>query len=446
MDSVRESKNQITEGVIWKQLLIFCFPIMLGTLFQQMYNAADVIVVGQFVGKQALASVGGSSQVINLVVNFFVGITSGVTVVVSRFFGANQKEELKKAIHTSIAISIIGSIILSVVGMMFARELLIMLSTPNDILDDSTLYLCIYFSGIIFVFLYNIGSSILRAMGDSKRPLYYLIVCCIVNILLDILLVIVFKLGVTGVAIATVSAQAISALLVIYALTKVDDDYCLMIKDIRFYIDSLKSIIKIGMPAGVQSIMNSISGLMMATAINSLGTTAVAGNTAYAKLDGIFWMISTAFSVSIATFVGQNYGAKKYDRMKKSIWICLGLDFAVSCGLSLFFMICGPTLLYLFTSDYEVIVQGKEVLKAIAPYYAIVSFYEILTSALRGIGDVFIPMIINIIGLCFVRIVWIMLLSNADLYTIILSCPVSWSITALMMMIYFIFKYKKFQF
>ena len=446
MNSIRERKNQITEGVIWKQLLIFCFPIMLGTLFQQMYNAADVIVVGQFVGKQALASVGGSSQVINLVVNFFVGITSGVTVVISRFFGANQKEELKKVIHTSIALSIVGSLILSVIGIVFARKLLVMLSTPIDILDDSTLYLCIYFSGILFVFLYNIGSSILRAMGDSKRPLYYLIVCCIVNIFLDILLVIVFKLGVAGVAIATVSAQAISALLVIYSLTKLDDSYCLKLKDIRFYSDSLKSIIKIGMPAGIQSIMNSISGLMMAAAVNALGTTAVAGNTAYAKLDGIFWMISTAFSVAIATFVGQNYGAKKYNRMKKSIWVCLGLDFAVSCGLSLFFIICGPMLLYLFTNDYEVIVQGKEVLKAIAPYYAIVSFYEILTSALRGIDDVFVPMIMNIVGLCFVRMAWIILLPNADLYTIILSCPVSWSCTALMMIGYFVYKYKKLQF
>lgn len=437
--------NQITEGKIWQQLLIFCLPIMLGTLFQQLYNAVDVIVVGKFVGKEALASVGGASaQIINLAVNFFVGISSGTTVIVSCFFGAKDTNKLKKAIHTSIGIAIGGGILLSVIGICFSSQLLVMMKTPSDILGDSVLYLRIYFLGLIFVFLYNIGSSILRAMGDSKRPLYYLIVCCVINVLLDVFLVAFLKMGVAGVAIATVIAQAISTWLVIKALMNLDKEYCFQIKELRFYKETFFSIIYIGLPAGIQSLMNSVSGIVMASAVNMLGTNAVAGNTAYAKLDAIFWMISTAFSVSIATFVGQNYGAKKYERMKKIIWICLGLDVLVSFGLSIFFLILGPILLYLFTNDPMVIDQGVLVLKAIAPYYVIVAFYEILTSALRGMGDVIIPMLMNILGLCFVRIAWIVFVVpySPDLYHIILSCPISWLVTSIMIMTYFRYRYK----
>lgn len=439
-----DMKNNFTKGTIWKQLLIFCFPIMLGTLFQQMYNAADVIVVGQFVGKNALASVGASSQIINLIVNFFVGISSGVTVIISRFFGGNDYTRLKKSIETSMFIACIGGIIFSILGFIYTPLFLKMLKTPLEIMKDSSLYLRIYFSGLIFIFIYNMASSILRAIGDSKRPLYYLMICCFVNILLDILFVIVFHLGVAGVGLATILAQAVSCYFLIKALMKLDDSYRLKLKELRFNTKIFKSICYLGFPAGFQSIMNGISGLMMTSAVNVLGTNAVAGNTAYAKLDGIFWMISTAFSVSIATFVGQNIGANKLERVKKSIWVCLGLDVVLSVGLSFFFLICGPVLFYLFTNDQQVILEGMKVLKAIAPYYGLVAFYEIFTSALRGMNIVIVPMIINIIGLCFVRMFWILIIvpKHQDLYTIILSCPVSWAITAFFIILYFLYQYK----
>lgn len=441
--------NQITEGVIWKQLLLFCFPIILGTLFQQMYNAADVIVVGQFVGKEALACVGGSSgTIINLIVGFFVGLSSGTTVIVSRAYGAGKTEELNKAVHASLALSIVGGIILMAVGLIWTPKILEMMDTPKEVMSGSILYLRIYFGGILFVFIYNIGSAILRAMGDSRKPLYYLIICCFINIFLDVVLVVVFKMGVAGVAIATVTAQAVSAILTVSALMKMDTAYNLILKKISFHKEVLFSIIWIGLPAGFQSVMNSIAGIIMQAAVNGLGTNAVAGNTAYAKLDAIFWMISGAFSVSISTFVGQNYGAGKYDRMRRSVWVCLGLDVLVSGGLSILFMTCGRYLLYLFTADVEVINSGLQVLQAIAPYYVLVAFYEIFTSALRGMGDVAFPMVMNILGLCVVRILWILIAVPYfhDLYHIILSCPVSWAATALMISIYYGFRYREKEF
>ena len=446
MEQVKSKGNQITEGVIWKRLLMFCFPIILGTLFQQMYNAADVIVVGQFVGKEALACVGGSSgTVINLVVGFFVGLSSGATVIVSRAYGAGKTEELDRAIHASIALSVTGGIILTVVGLAGITKILRLMDTPAEVMDGSLVYLRIYFGGILFVFVYNIGSAVLRAMGDTKRPLYYLMVCCFINIFLDIVLVAVFQMGVAGVAIATVTAQAVSAVLTIRALQRLDAAYRLEFKKIRFDREAVFSIIWIGLPAGFQSVMNSVSGMIMQTAVNGLGTSAMAGNTAYAKLDAIFWMISNAFAVSIATFVGQNYGAGKYGRMRRSVWVCLGLDIMVSGGISVLFMTCGRYLLYLFTSDAEVIENGLEVLRAIAPYYVLVAFYEVFTSALRGMGDVIVPMIMNIVGLCGIRILWIIFAVPhfQDLYHIILSCPVSWVVTAVVFIIYYGFRHRR---
>lgn len=446
MEQRKVRVNQITESTIWKQLLLFCFPIILGTLFQQMYNTADVIVAGHFVGKEALACVGGSSgTIINLVVGFFVGLSSGATVIISRAYGAEKTEELNKAIYTSLLLSIIGGIILTAVGLIWTPRILGIMDTPEEVMNGSICYLRIYFGGILFVFVYNIGSATLRAMGDSKRPLYYLIVCCFINIFLDIVLVVIFKMGVAGVAIATVTAQAISAILTLQTLMKLETSYRVELKKIRFHKEIFFSIIWIGLPAGFQSVMNSISGIVMQTAVNGLGTNAVAGNTAYAKLDAIFWMISSAFSVSIATFVGQNYGAGKYDRMRRSVWVCLGLDVLVSGGLSILFMTCGRYLLYLFTSDAEVISKGLEVLRAIAPYYILAAFYEIFTSALRGMGDVVIPMIINILGLCIVRILWIMLAVPhfPDLYHMILSCPISWAVTAAIFIMYYGFWHRK---
>ena len=441
------SKNQITEGVIWKQLLFFFFPILLGTLFQQLYNTADTVVVGRFVGTQALAAVGGSTgQIVNLVVNFFVGLASGATVIIARYYGARDRIKLNNALHTAIALSIVGGIVTGIAGILLTPSLLKMMNTPADVIEGSTMYLRIYFAGIIFVFVYNIGSGILRAVGDSKRPLYFLIVCCFLNIFLDILFVVYLKLGVKGAAFATVISQAVSALLVILSLTKSVDIYRLRPNKIRFYKSLLIAIITIGLPAGLQSVMYGISNIIIQTSLNSLFTETVAAHTAFAKIDAIYWMISSAFSVSIITFIGQNYGARKFDRMKKSIKVCLLMDLIASLLLTTVMLLAGPYLLRLFTSDQEVIEIGMQIIHIIAPSYALFIFIEILSSSLRGMGNVVVPMLMTCGGVCVLRILWIFIFvrTHLSVTTILMSYPISWGFTAVLFIIYFMFYQKKF--
>ena len=441
------SKNQITEGVIWKQLLFFFFPILLGTLFQQLYNTADTVVVGRFVGTQALAAVGGSTgKIVNLVVNFFVGLASGATVIIARYYGARDRIKLNNALHTAIALSIVGGIVTGIAGILLTPSLLKMMNTPADVIEGSTMYLRIYFAGIIFVFVYNIGSGILRAVGDSKRPLYFLIVCCFLNIFLDILFVVYLKLGVKGAAFATVISQAVSALLVILSLTKSVDIYRLRPNKIRFYKSLLIAIITIGLPAGLQSVMYGISNIIIQTSLNSLGTETVAAHTAFAKIDAIYWMISGAFSVSIITFIGQNYGARKFDRMKKSIKVCLLMDLIASLLLTTVMLLAGPYLLRLFTSDQEVIEIGMQIIHIIAPSYALFIFIEILSSSLRGMGNVVVPMLMTCGGVCVLRILWIFIFvrTHLSVTTILMSYPISWGFTAVLFIIYFMFYQKKF--
>ena len=441
------SKNQITEGVIWKQLLFFFFPILLGTLFQQLYNTADTVVVGRLVGTHALAAVGRSTgQIVNLVVNFFVGLASGATVIIARYYGARDRIKLNNALHTAIALSIVGGIVTGIAGILLTPSLLKMMNTPADVIEGSTMYLRIYFAGIIFVFVYNIGSGILRAVGDSKRPLYFLIVCCFLNIFLDILFVVYLKLGVKGAAFATVISQAVSALLVILSLTKSVDIYRLRPNKIRFYKSLLIAIITIGLPAGLQSVMYGISNIIIQTSLNSLGTETVAAHTAFAKIDAIYWMISGAFSVSIITFIGQNYGARKFDRMKKSIKVCLLMDLIASLLLTTVMLLAGPYLLRLFTSDQEVIEIGMQIIHIIAPSYALFIFIEILSSSLRGMGNVVVPMLMTCGGVCVLRILWIFIFvrTHLSVTTILMSYPISWGFTAVLFIIYFMFYQKKF--
>ena len=321
--AAQNTTNQITEGVIWKQLLIFFFPILFGTFFQQLYNTADAIIVGNFVGKEALASVGGSaSTIINLLVGFFVGLSSGATVIISQYYGADNRRRVSDSVHTAIALAIAGGVVIMLIGLVSARFALTAMGTPDDILSLSLTYMKIYYLGTIPSMIYNMGSGILRAVGDSKRPLYFLIASCLVNIVLDLLFVAVLDMGVAGAAIATIASQFFSAILTLIALLRTQDSYRLIVSKIRFHRDLLFDIIKIGLPAGLQSAMYSISNLLIQSSINSFGTDTIAAWTAYGKVDSIFWMIMGAYGVSITTFAGQNFGAGKYDRIKKSVRIC----------------------------------------------------------------------------------------------------------------------------
>lgn len=299
-------KNPITEGVIWKQLLIFFFPIVVGTLFQQLYNTADAIIVGRFIGKEALASVGGSAAVLaNLVIGFFTGLSAGATVIISQFYGAGDKTNLHKALHTAYAFCLIFGVVISIAGYLSAPWLLKITKTPADIFDDSSLYLRIYFAGILFILVYNMGSSILRAVGDSKRPLYYLIVCSFLNIALDILFVVFLHTGIAGAAIATLISQAVSAFLVTRALMTSRDILKLKLREIRIDFNILKSEFKIGLPSGLQSAMYSITNIIIQSALNDFGTDTVAAWAVYGKLDATFWTICGAFGIAITTFTAK---------------------------------------------------------------------------------------------------------------------------------------------
>ena len=444
MSHKRESsisvQNQITEGVIWKQLLLFFFPILFGTFFQQLYNTVDAIIVGRFVGKEGLAAVGGSAaMIINLLVGFFIGLSSGATVIISRFYGARQQAKVSQAVHTAVAFSIAGGLVIMAVGLITAPAALRAMGTPEETMADSILYLRIYFLGLIGNLLYNMGAGILRAIGDSKRPLYFLIVGCMTNIVLDVVLVLFFHMGVAGAAWATILSQLAAAVLVIATLLKTDDMYRLNWREVRIHPDMLLRIIQIGLPAGLQSVMYSASNIIIQSSVNALGTNVVAAWTAYGKIDVIYWTIINAFGISITTFVGQNFGAGKLDRVYKGIRVCLGISAGATIFLSLLLYQFGQYIYLLFTTDAEVIAKGVEILHFLVPTLITYVCIEILSGALRGIGDCWIPMIMTALGVCLLRVVWIVVAVPLypDIKTICFSYPLTWTVTSILFLVYF---------
>ena len=441
-----KAKNGILEGVIWKQLLLFFFPIMIGSFFQQLYNTADALILGREVGKEALAAVGGSAALISgLLVNFFMGLTSGAGIIASQMLGAGNKERLNDSIHTIYAFSIVGSIAFAVLGIVASPTLLTWMNTAPELMKDSIIYLQIYFAGSLFVFVYNTGSSILRALGDSKRPLYYLIVCCIINIILDIVMVSVLKMGVAGVAIATVAAQAVSALLVTQALMREKELCDFSLRKIRFHGELLKSELFLGFPSGVQASMYNISNMLVQSSINSFGTDTTAAWAAYGKLDAIFWMMSGALGIAITTFVGQNYGAGKMDRVKKSVKAGLFMDIGIAIVMSVLLIVARVPLFGIFCDDAAVVEIGAHMLFLLTPFYCVYVFTEIYSGALRGMGDVVVPMVITMFGVCVVRVLWIMIVAGAfpTLEVVIFNYPVTWILSAAAFIIYYRYKIKK---
>ena len=432
--------TSITEGVIWKQLLLFFFPILFGTFFQQLYNTADAIIVGRFVGKEALSAVGGSTgTLINLFIGFFVGCSSGATVILSQFFGAKNVKYVQKAVHTAMAFSVTGGIIITVIGILISPWALTLMKTPADIMDASLLYIRIYFSGTVANLVYNMGAGILRAVGDSRRPLYFLIAGCFVNILLDILLVVVFPLGILGAALATVLSQLFSAVLVCLVLMRTKECYRFTLSKIRFHADILLRIIRIGLPAGFQSVMYSFSNIIIQSNINTFGTDTVAAWAAYAKIDALFWMIMGAFGVAVTTFVGQNYGAGKMDRVKKGVLICLAMSMGTAVFCSFVFYLFGSYIYLLFTTDALVLKKGMEILHFLAPCFVTYVCIEILSGALRGIGKSLVPLLLTCFGVCVFRIVWIGITVplRPEITTVIVSYPISWVMTSVLFLIYY---------
>ncbi|RKJ52072.1 MATE family efflux transporter [bacterium 1XD42-54] len=437
--------NRITEGVIWKQILIFFVPILIGTFFQQLYNTVDAVVVGRFAGKEALSSVGGSSsQIINLVVGFFTGLSAGATVIISQYFGAENRKKLEKALHTAYAFSFVFGIIVGIGGVIATPAILEMMNTPEELLADSALYVRIYFAGLLFVLVYNMGSAILRAIGDSKRPLYYLIVCCGINTVLDLLLVLVFDMGVLGAALATLLSQAISAVLVTWTLMFRTAEMKLELKRISFQKDILIVMLRIGLPTGIQSSMYSISNVIVQAALNKFGVDAMASWAAFGKIDGIVWMICGAFGIAATTFVGQNFGAGKWERVRKGTRDCLLMALGSMMVLSFLITVFGGPLFTIFTSDTEVIAIGMKMVQIISPLYWVYGFIEIYSGSLRAQGSVLVTTFLTITGVCLLRIVWVMVIvPQGSLGELVACYPITWTVTAVTMICYYIYKQKR---
>lgn len=438
-------RNEITEGIIWKQLLRFFFPIMVGTLVQQMYTTVDTIIVGRFVGKVALASVGGPAAVLaGIVITFFNGLANGAAVIIAQYYGAKDHEKLRLGLHTAYLFSVIISLLISLVGILSTRWLLIIMNTPKDMMNDSIIYLKIYFLGIIFTLVYNMGSAIMRAAGDSRRPLIYLLICSVINIVLDIYMVVTLKMGIAGAALATVIAQCISAILVTISLTRAYEAMKLRFRELRLDLRMLKVELRIGVPGAIQACAYGLTNVIIQASVNSFGTDTAAGWAAYGKLDLIFWTISGALGTAVTTFAGQNYGAGKIDRVYKSIRTNIGISYAVNgVILLLLYVFCEP-LYHMFTSDAQVIQIGVYMLRFLVPSYLLCILMENLSGGLRGMGNVFWPTVFTLGGLFFIRMPWIMVITVQyhSLQILLASYPLAWGGTLLCMIPYYFYRKK----
>ncbi len=422
------SSQNITEGIIWKQLLSFFFPILLGTFFQQMYNTVDTIIVGRAVGTQALAAVGATSALINLVSGFFMGLSTGVTVIVSQTYGARDEEGVSRAVHTGMALSLVLGVIIILIGVLGGPWILRLTKTPESCYADAVLYTHIYFSGSVAFMVYNMGASILRALGDSTRPTIFLIIACLVNIIMDIVCVVWFKMGIAGAAIATVFSQCVSAVLVVITMMKQPDEAKLRLKDLKIHGRLLRRVLTIGIPGGLQFITFDLSNLLIQSSVNSFGETTIAAWTAYQKTDALSWMILNSFGIAATTFVGQNYGAQKYDRIRRSVWTCIGMNVAAVVVTSGIILLFRRQILGIYTTDLNVIETGAQVMMWIIPFNVTFCAVEVFAGAMRGTGYTIVPTIVNMLCVCVFRILWVwFVVSRWHILSVLsMAYPVSW--------------------
>lgn len=442
-ESSREQKQEtkgmlMTEGVIWKQILAFSLPLLVGNLFQQLYNTVDSIVVGNYVSSQALAAVGTSNSLINLIIGMFLGISVGAGVIISQYYGAKNHRKLSWAVHTCIALSIIGGLGMIVLGVWLSPIILVWMNTPADVLADSTTYLRIYFCGSLFNIVYNMGSGILRAVGDSKRPLYYLIASSLTNVVLDLLFVLAFHWDVAGVAIATIISQGVSAVLVMWNLMRTKEPYRVEIKSIRIDKRMMKRVLMVGIPSGIQQSIISLSNVIVQSNINVYGSAAMAGFGSYSKVEGFIMLPLQTTCMSATTFTGQNIGAKKYDRVKKGIiqGMIMSAIYTVAVSLVLYFF--GGEVLKIFSSEPDVIRFGQEAIGIIVPFYLTMTVHQIIMGTLRGAGKTFVTMLIGVGNMCILRMIYINCLVPffPSFHAVVLCYPITWITTMLMDVLY----------
>ncbi len=435
------AKNAITEGVIWKQLLIFFFPLLLGAFFQQMYNTADTIIVGRFLGKEALSAVGGSSgRLIDMLIYVMISLSSGASVIIAQLYGAKNYTQTHRAVHTAMAFALIIGLTASIIGFIVTPNVLKAIATPPDVLPLSIVYMRIYFIGLVPNMFYNMGASILRAVGDSKRPFIFLIITCFVNIALDLLFIVVFKMGVAGAAFATIVSQLISAILITSTLMLSHSSYKLYITHLKIHKNLLLRMLKIGVPAAIQTLMYNLPNIPLQYYVNLLGTDTVAAWSIYSKLEAVFWMVMDSLRNSVTTFAGQNYGAGKNHRIIESTKQCLILSVFLTVLISSSFYAFSRPLLELFITSNAVLDIGVKIMHFIPLAYILYSGIDIFSGTIRGMGDSFRPMCIVLCGICIPRIFWLLVIIplHFNLTVLMGIYPFSWGITEVLFIIYFL--------
>lgn len=444
---MKKNKYEIDmcNGSIMDKLISFSLPLMLSGILQLMFNAVDIVVVGRFSGSQALAAVGSTTALINVFTNLFIGISLGANVLAARYYAAGKTKEMSETVHTAIALALVSGVAMAVIGVVFARGALEIMGTPDDVIAKSTLYMQIYFCGMPFFMMYNYGAAILRAVGDTKRPLIFLIVSGVINAVLNLFLVIVFHLDVAGVGIATVISQLVSCILVLRCLHHTESSYQLHLAKLRIRSVYLKQIFEVGVPAGIQSTVINISNAMLQSSVNSFGSIAMAGYTASNNIFGFLYVSVNSFTQACMSFTSQNYGVKKLKRMDRVLIDCMILSVVVTLILGSSVYVFGPELLHIYSDQADVIQYGMEIFSYTTVTYFLCGLMDLFPGALRGMGYSTVPMILSIIGTVGVRIIWIYGLfpSHRSLTFLFLSYPVSWIATIIMQVICFWFVRKK---
>ena len=439
----KKYEMDMCNGPLSGKILQFSLPLMLSGVLQLLFNAADMIVVGRWVGSNALAAVGSTASLINLIVNLFIGLSVGVNVLVAKYYGSNHGKDLSETVHTAVLTAIIAGVFLLFLGIIIAPHALRWMDSPAEVIDQSTLYLRIYFIGMPVMMLYNYCSAILRAVGDTKRPLYYLTVAGVINVVLNLFFVIVCDLGVAGVAWATTISQAVSCTLVLQCLIRSDAVYKLNIKGLRLYKDKVVRMLKIGLPAGIQSCLFSISNVLIQSSINSFGAQVVAGNSAASNLENFIYTANNAFYQSAISFTGQNVGAKKHKRIIPIMLWCICFTTVTGLCLGILLYHFGEPLLGLYATEAEVIAIGMIRFRVLCFAFAIGGIMDVIVGMMRGMGYAFVPMLVSLTGVCAFRIFWIYTVFERyrELETLYLSYPISWAMTATAHLICFIIVY-----
>lgn len=434
----RNTAALMTEGSIVKSLLLFALPLIFGNLLQQMYNTADSIIVGNFVGSNALAAVGSSGSPIYLLIGFSQGVAVGAGVVVAQYLGAKDRVDTQLAVHTALAISVVMGLILTIGGVACGRVLLEWMNTPAEVLEDAVTYIRIYFGGVLFSVVYNMIAGILNAAGNSRRSLVYLAYASLTNILLDLVFIVGLKMGVAGAAIATDISQLVSCLLSLRFLLRVEDDYRVRLRDIRLHGRMALRIIRVGLPTGIQNMVISFSNVLVQASVNSYGAAAMAGFAAYMKVDGFNILPVSSISMAATTFVGQNYGAGRLDRVRKSVWVTVALGVCYTLTTGALLLLGQDPIMRLFTTDEAVIAFGCSAMRWFCPFYFLLSILHGLAGAVRGTGASVPPMVVLLVSLCLFRILWIQwILPLFGTYEgVMMVYPVSWALGAVLMILY----------